>query len=527
MFSVQAVKHYFYSTYQTSTENHNPLKKLLKSLSGYGFCTKTKSLNLLLSLFLLYGCSKDDFTADLAADGWSPEIAFPLAYAEISMMDLAHVNDSTTTIIVDENKFCTLIYQENVFKITSAQLVTVPNQGIQEQISPDNSQILTLSNSGQVQIQHSQDFTFAVSQGVEVDSMVLKKANLHLEITSTIPAPSQIIITIPALLKNGQQFKKTLNLLGAGSNIQTDYNLRDYVVNLTKNGTTHNTIEVEYTATITGNGASVSNSDRINISTEFQNIAYRILYGYTGQQNLGSIPDTVELSIFKNATGSGSFTIAEPKIRFDISNSLGIPLDARIAQLTGINSNQTGFVVATGIPDPLPVNSPVLSQLGQTMNSSFTMDNNNSNINPFMNVQPSSLLVQSQLLTNPSGRSMNFITDSSLLSLDVHVELPLYGTANNFEIRDTVPFNYNDLEKVESLSLRMNIENWFPMDANIQLIFADENFIALDTLFVPGEVVVPSGIISISSERTTAPGYKIHNHNFEHERLTKILHAPF
>ncbi len=133
--------------------------------------------------------------------------------------------------------------------------------------------------------------------------------------------------------------------------------------------------------------------------------------------------------------------------------------------------------------------------------------------------------MQSQIATNPAGRSINFLTDSSSLGLQVHVELPLYGTADNFKIIDTVPFNYNDLESVETLTLRINVENWFPLEAGIQLIFIDSANNSLDTLFANGETIIPSGIITGSNEKVTIAGKKIIDQLFSAARIQKILSA--
>ena len=109
--------------------------------------------------------------------------------------------------------------------------------------------------------------------------------------------------------------------------------------------------------------------------------------------------------------------------------------------------------------------------------------------------------------------------------MDIHVELPFYGTADNFRIKDTVPFSYSDLDHVEEFTLRMDLENGFPLETSLQLIFVDESMNALDTLFIPGEVVIPSGIVDAGTGRVLIPGKKIHDHVFQRSRIEKILSA--
>ncbi len=491
---------------------------------------KTNLYLLLIAVMVVVitSCSKDDFNPDLeASDVWQPNIAFPLAYSEIGIDDFAQANDSTTIIITDNDQFCTLVYRNEVFDLRADQLIQLPDQSVSTAFSLNNSEILTLNNSGQVHISQSRDLQFQVSQGIEIDSVLLKNSSLVIDYSSDFPMNSELTITIPGLIKNNIAFSQIIPLVYSGTAIsgQLSIPLHMYHMDLTKNGTTHNTLQVFYDITIQGNGSSASPGNSIQCNAGFHSLEFQNLFGFTGQQYIANIPDSVELSIFNNALGTGSFTVAEPLIRFDISNSLGIPFNARISQLTAINTNQSNFVVATGLPDPLPVVSPTIAQAGQTLYSSFTLNNSNSNITSLIDEQPGFILVQSQIATNPAGHSINFMTDSSRLAMNIHVELPLYGTASDFKIRDTLPFNYNDLENVEQLTLRLNIENWFPLEADIQLIFTDENYNGLDTLFVPGEVLIPSGIIPANSERVLMPGKKIQDHTFDKSRILRLLNA--
>lgn len=107
----------------------------------------------------------------------------------------------------------------------------------------------------------------------------------------------------------------------------------------------------------------------------------------------------------------------------------------------------------------------------------------------------------------------------------MHVELPFYGTANNFKVKDTVPFSYNDLVNVSELMLRMDLENGFPLESSVQLIFTDDQNQPLDTLFNTNEVVIPSGTLGAGSERVSIPGKKSHDQFFDATRITKILNA--
>lgn len=489
----------------------------------------------LLSLFVavivltVTGCNKDDFNPDLLEQTtWSPEVAFPLVYTEMGISDLTGVNDSNTTIITDPDQFCTLIYHGRAFELSAAQLAPLPDQYFNKSYGLSNSQLNTLGLSGQVTITKSQLVDFSVSQGMEIDSITFKDGTFDFGISSDFPVNATVILTIASLQKNGVPLTSTMPLNYSGSTPVTAsslVSLTGYKCDFTNGGTTHNQLKVDYTITFSGMASGVSTSNRISFNPVFRGLKFQSLFGYAGQQSIANIKDSIEISIFNNSIGSGTFTIAEPKIRFDISNSLGLPISARVTQLLALNGNLTNFVVATGVPDPLPVGSPNINQIGQTVNSTFTLDHNNSNINALIGQQPKYLITQTQATTNPAGHTINFLLDSSKIAVDVHVELPFYGTANNFKVKDTVPFSYNDLADVQDLLLRMELENGFPLESSVQLIFTDENLNPLDTMFTANEVVIPSGIVAPGDDRVSLPGRKVHDQHFDQLRIQKILSA--
>lgn len=500
-------------------------------LNGIVRGAKRSLSSLFIAVIVLVGtgCNKDDFNPDLLEETtWSPEVAFPLVYTEMGISDLTGVNDSNTTIITDPDQFCTLIYAGRAFELSAAQLAPLPDQYFNKSYGLSNSQLNTLGVAGQVTITKSQLVDFSVSQGMEIDSITFKDGTFDFGISSDFPVNATVLLTIASLQKDGVPLTATLPLNYSGGipvTASSIVNLTGYRCDFTNGGITHNQLKVDYTITFSGTASGASTSNRITLNPAFKGLKFQSLFGYAGQQSIANIKDSIEISIFNNSIGSGTFTIAEPKIRFDISNSLGLPISARVNQLLALNGNLTNFVVATGVPDPLPVGSPNISQIGQTVNSTFTLDHNNSNINALIDQQPKYLITQTQATTNPAGHAINFLLDSSKIAVDVHVELPFYGTANNFKVKDTVPFSYNDLADVQDLLLRMELENGFPLESSVQLIFTDENLNPLDTMFTADEVVIPSGIVAPGDERVSLPGRKVHDQHFDQQRIQKILSA--
>ena len=252
-------------------------------------------------LFLLAACNKEDFQPDMSASpGWHPDVAFPLAYSEIGIQDLAHVNDSSTNLVVNGDQLCTIIYQGNIFDITASQILQLSDQSRQTQFSLNNSEILTLSNMGQVQLTFTEEIQFAMSQGASLDSLVFKNGDLQFGFDSDFPADVEIQMIIPSMKKNGVVFNKTLTMLYQGStpvNGSGNYSLQGYHADLSKNGTTSNTLPVTYSITIKNVSGAVSGNNTIQCNSGIQSMQYQSVYGYMGQLTVGNLQDSIELSI--------------------------------------------------------------------------------------------------------------------------------------------------------------------------------------------------------------------------------------
>ncbi|MBO6517310.1 MAG: hypothetical protein JJ975_12240, partial [Bacteroidia bacterium] len=74
-----------------------------------------------------------------------------------------------------------------------------------------------------------------------------------------------------------------------------------------------------------------------------------------------------------------NFRIGDPRIKFRISNSYGIPISARLSEFSTI-SRTSGKLTATGFPDPLVIPTPSRQEIGQTKVDSFELTKSNSNI---------------------------------------------------------------------------------------------------------------------------------------------------
>jgi hypothetical protein len=462
-----------------------------------------------VNMFLV-GCVKDNFDLEkLEQTTLSPEIAVPLVYSSLKLSDMLAGNPNNT-VVVDSNHFCTLIYNGKLFSKTAEDLYAIPDQNTYQTVALTQTQINTLSNIGTVTFSVSQLIDVSLPNNMRADSATFKGGSLNLVINSDFLQNGNITVSIPSITKNGMVLSQSapfsynngnpFNITNPG-NPNATFDLTGCKADFTNGGSSFNKLKVNYTVTMNSGTAAPTTANRLFLAPLMNDLKFQNLFGYFGQQQLAPDVDTVDISVFKNVYGLGAFTIVNPEIKFIINNSFGLPVRANITKFDGYTPTQGYYPLAqTGIPNPLPVNSPSLTQVGQSMQSSFALTNANSNVFGIINNKPQQLVYKVDAISNPTGvSSTNFVIDTSKVSLDMEVNLPMYGTAKDFAVQDTFDFKFANVDKIESCLLRTQIKNGFPVDVEMQVYFVDENYSILDSLLLPNQLVLSAANVNLAS----------------------------
>jgi len=503
----------------------------IKNTSLYIIIRRRISIfSLLTAVLLNSSCLKDDLDFNkLKNPDWQPGLAIPLANSSMSISDLMKNESDSGNLVVDSANFCTLYYTGRAIDLKASDLVTIPGQHSNFSVLLNDTIADIINQTGNVSFSYFSMLDYGTNGGAELDSVFYKSGNAVLTVNSRIPANTILTITIPGATQNGIPFSQTAILNYAGTIPITEeikFDLSQYKIDLTDNGTTHNKLRVDFSVDITKTVKDVQPDDKVNLIFAIYSTDFRKLFGYFGQQSFISPDDTLLISIFSSDHGSGSFTIAEPLINIDFHNSIGVPVQASVVSITGVNSSFTAFTPATGFPNPLPVFSPTISQIGQTVTGSFSMSTSNSNVHTVIENQPKYVISKIQSATNPGGNTgINFITDSSRFAVDVEVILPLYGTAKDFLLRDTVAFNYSNLNNVQELIIRTHLINGFPFDADWQIYFADANNQVIDSLVTQNKIIMPSGNVDPSTGRVTSASASTVDNTLSRDRIIRIMNA--
>ncbi len=461
-------------------------------------------------------CMKDYEFNKLAGIAWDPTLAAPLVHTRLTMNDILALDFTQGTLQVDATKFVSLVYKGELLSLSGSEIIQFPDQNFQTSQGLTAPQVTQLIG-GSVTINFSQNLSFNSPNDSRVDSLFLKAGNLNLNLISDFQHSGNLTISIPAATKNGTSFNQSLPISYVNSVpvlSSTSVDLTGYKFNMTASTPNYNAFLINFTLTLNSSSAPVTGSETVTIGMQMLSLEFQKMFGYIGTALLSPEPDTVSINIFNNSIGGGRFSIYNPTLKIDISNSIGVPVQLYFTKLIGYHplTIPTEYpFLGTGIPlssNPLVIGSPTIAQIGQTIATpTMILDTGTSNIRSIIDKSPPYVVYSLLSQSNPFGTTNNFILDTSRFKVDVEIDLPLEGTAYGFVVQDTVDnYTLESSEMVQDFTLRTYVKNGFPCEVKIQVYFADENYNVIDSLMTSTD---PSTRIILPAANVNSEGRAI------------------
>jgi len=434
-----------------------------------------------LGSIILTACKKVEFDK-LATQAWSPNLAVPLAIGEFSVYDIL-VNQDSSILTVGPDGAIAIVYTESADIVKASDIIALPDQNFNYNGSMAAYGILVVPTfTGTQTYTINQTFPLNNPSGGSLFTIDFRTGNLNIDAETNLMHSVKYDFTFPDLKENGVVVTRSINLNYTGSVPQqgnTAVNLQNAILDLTNGPGGSNEVRVELTITITGSGSPITGTEYVDFGLAMQNLDFDLITGNLGSIALPSFKDTIGLQLFNNIS-QGVFTLLNPKLEFSFRNSFGIPVDISFNSIktkeisSGNEFNLTGFPTSfslTGAPSP-----------GQIAVSTLTItDQNSANLQNILSPTPKLLIYDIGGSTN--GANTNFITHDSKINLLGTLTLPLEGYATGFMLRDTIGASIDlDNEFIESAMLRLNIENGFPLEADVRILLVDQNYVLLKDL---------------------------------------------
>ena len=222
---------------------------------------------------------------------------------------------------------------------------------------------------------------------------------------------------------------------------------------------------------------SYNQNDEIRLSIGMEDLDFSYIEGYFGQLENEIDEDVLNLDISTLEDIASGIYLESPNLRFTVDNSIGIPFEIDL-NMTGVNGGET-----------VQLNGPAL-EIASSATSIIDFNNSNSQLSNLIALNPSQILYDGTVLSNPAGNvgDINSISSGTNITIGFEMDLPLHLRIEDAITTDTLALDFGDntepsSDYIESLQLKLHTENEFPLDVDVTVLFADSvSGLVLDSL---------------------------------------------
>lgn len=465
--------------------------------------TICKVLSFFATAVLLNGCI-DRAAYENTSIAGGQELAIPLVDSKVSITSLAaKVNNGSASVRVSPEGKLTLFYNGEVVRNKSTDLFP-PLPGITEFGLADTTALVPLPF----------DSRYTISKAV------FGKTNMFFRIAEDDLGKYNIKMTLPQLSKDGIVWSKeySAEFLASKNEIFTELSDLNGWTILPEN----NSIKFVYEAT---------NSDNMRVKLDtiamrVDQLAFDYVEGYFSKQVFEIKGNNIGVGLFENWV-SGGLDFDDPKMNIYVENAFGFPVRSRFNQISlttlgGQIFNLESEFINVGID----FDYPKADEIGVVKYSEFAFDKTNSNIRDLFNDKVVNVTYDIDALANPDDDTtiLNFVDSSSFFSVNVAIEIPLIGSANEFVLKQNSDVDLSGLNEFESIAFKLITSNAFPVDITTQLYFKDINGLILDSLFSDGPLPIDAGPLG-ADLKTTGATERISFEDISSAKLSKIITA--
>ena len=395
----------------------------------------------------------------------SVELENTLMYNELAMdiVELSSIGsgpdplDQSTWLPILETDKLDIVISGNSMQITEG-IVKFP-----EQEGPSDSFVIDI------------DF----EDDAEINLIDLSAGNFVYSFESSVNTVLELTIEIPQLINEmGSAFVDVIQIENTSS-IGPQFfsvSLDNYSFDFSGSA---NQLDINYSSHILGADSfeSYNQNDEIHLSIGMEDLDFSYIEGYFGQLENEIDEDVLDLDVSTLEDIASGIYLESPNLRFTVDNSIGIPFEIDL-NMTGVNGGET-----------VHLNGPAL-EIASSATSIIDFNNSNSQLSDLIALNPSQILYDGTVLSNPAGNEgdINSISPGTNITIGFEMDLPLHLRIEDAITTDTLALDFGDntepsSDYIESLQLKLHTENEFPLDVDVTVLFADSlSGLVLDSL---------------------------------------------
>jgi len=472
----------------------------------------------LLPLILLFftafltSCLSDEFTREYNFDVvWEPSYNGPVAHGEFTLKDILEQMLDTAeleqNIEIDEDStnLYYVAYSDHIKSIRADEWIEIPDQNFPNVYFYRPAETIpgpVLGNPGDTIYKIKvEKFDFVTEHNERIDSIFLTSGNLNTSTISTLHHTGWLIIHSDQIKVGNKYYRDSIPISDASGNF-SDFRvtpLDGTALRLDNQSDPDTTfLKIIFELYLIHSGADINAGEEVNVDMTFTDLVFKSGYGYFGDYDTLLIDnERYEFELFEYKF-EGNVYFGDPRLNFLVNNSFGLPIGVDLFGLTAYSQKtgiETDITFDSGV-NPFLINAPDFSKIGQSVATEISVNRNNSNIDEVTNTTLSYIDYSARAITNPTGLPTqdNFVLDSSRVSVDFEVVLPMDLRAEDFELEDTVDFDLSGIPeedenlKIDTFKIRMASTNTMPVEIFMQVVFVDTAYNVIDSLFRDGAV---------------------------------------
>jgi archaellin len=322
--------------------------------------------------------------------------------------------------------------------------------------------------------------TYINIQGLDITKAKIDSGSININLNTLLDMPLQLNFYSPNLVPDD-----TISITVTGGSGTSSIDLSGKEITFDgKNNDTINTFYYELFGFIPP--TTIHYDASVNDEVEYEITVYikpKYVIANVDEVIIEIAKDTFEFDFFKDLEVGSNFSVESAKITLGIENSIGVgcSYDLNVASENSVDGNSA----FTGINNTIA--SASFNQFTEIVTPTYA-EVEFDNIENIINIKPDLITIDGEITLN-SGID-NFIVYDKGISIAPNIEVPLSFIASNLVLSDTV-----DIElptEISNATLTLIIDNGYPLNTQVEVVFLDENYIELETKVHS----IPSGKIS-------------------------------
>lgn len=497
----------------------------------------------LLIFYIPLSCVKE-FDMDKLSDEveWTPGFMGPVIQASLSLEEIIEEYDTKGYTFFDDQFLIHFTYSDSLISEIASTLVTIkPQNFLQIYIDSEitTPEFLGSGVGDTLTFFKVKNYKFAIENGGKLDSIYLKQGDLNLSVTSEFHHLGILTITSDYIRNGGVPFKKVVQISSADGSFSMNelIDVAGYDLYFDNSQLDSTLLPVNFELKLVNSGAPINAGETCEIIMDFSNLDFFAAFGYIGDYEFLSDSGEIELDFFREFP-EGNIRFENPQFIFNIRNSFGLPIQGELFNLSG-TSAETGQTVEILFDPgymPFTVEAPSLSEIGQSKFTVFTVSGDNSTIADALEIQPDTVTYGVRAAADPgsSTERNHFVLDTSRIEVDYEIVVPLWLSASGLTFEeDSMDFDFEEdfgdvSDKLNGLTFRVEVDNWLPLDIDLQVYFLDGLYEPVDSLFDSPERIFGSNPENLEADgRITSPENKVTEIVFTKADLDRLTPAKF